>query len=298
MIMAHSQHMRAALDPQEPELAIPAGSAQLLRDLIHEKTGIEIDERHLDLMVDKLRPLMAAKGSRSVLDYYYTLKHRPHFSEDWRRVSDALAVPETYFWREMEQIRAVADVLVPQWFSRTNELLRIWVAACSSGEEAFTIAIALDEAGYSNKPIQIVASDASESALEKARTGLYRERSFRVTPPEVRAKYFLQNRDRWLLNPEIMSRVRFERVNLVVPAETGELARSPIVFCRNVFIYFSQDVIRRVVRHFAERMPPGGYLFVGASESLLRLTQDFELKEVGGAFVYIRKPHLFAERTP
>jgi chemotaxis protein methyltransferase CheR len=285
--------MNRLLPHQNAELAVPTGSAPLLRDLIHEKTGTFFDDGHLDMMIEKLRPLIVKQGFRSLLDYYYALRQRPHYSEDWRRVMDALAVPETYFWREMDQIRALVNVVVPQWFARTKEVLRIWVAACSTGEEAFTIAIALQEAGLSRHPIQIVASDSSEAALEKARTGLYRERSFRATPPEIRAKYFRPSlRDHWLLNPEIMSRVRFERVNLVIRAETGELARSPVIFCRNVFIYFSHAVIRQVIRNFAERMPPGGYLFVGASESLLKLTQDFELKEIAGAFVYVRKPQI------
>jgi chemotaxis protein methyltransferase CheR len=284
--------MNPLLVKTDMPLAVPAGAAQLLRDLIHERTGTYFDDDHLDLMIDKLRPLIAGQGFASLLDYYFALKQRPHYAADWRRVMDALAVPETYFWRELDQVRALVDVVVPQWFARTNELLRIWVAACSSGEEAFTIAIALEEAGLSRHPVQIVASDASEAALEKARTGMYRERSFRVTPPEIRARYFQKARDHWLLNPQILSRVRFERVNLVNRAETGELARSPVVFCRNVFIYFSQGVIRQVVRQFAERMPPGGYLFVGASESLLKLTRDFELREMGGTFVYVRKPEL------
>ncbi len=141
-------------------------------------------------------------------------------------------------------------------------------------------------------PIQIVASDASEAALQKAQAGMYRERSFRAMPPELRAKYFKPSREHWLLSPTIMSRVRFERANITMRVETGELANSPIIFCRNVFIYFSENVVATTVRNFAERMPPGGYLCVGASESLLRATQDFELREVGDAFVYVRKPEL------
>ncbi|MBA4146877.1 MAG: protein-glutamate O-methyltransferase CheR [Verrucomicrobia bacterium] len=279
---------------QDSQIAAPVGSLELLRDLIHARSGIHFHDGHLDLMFDKLRPLILKKGFRSVLDYYYLLKEQPHYFEDWRRLMDTLSVQETYFWREMDQIRALVNVIVPQWFSKSRELLRIWIAACSSGEEAFTIAIALEEAGFSRFPIQIVASDASEAALEKARTGLFRERSFRVLPPEIRDKYFRQSRDRWLVNPQIMSRIRFERVNLVVKAETAELARSPVILCRNVFIYFSQEVIRQVVRHFAEQMPAGGYLFVGISESLLKLTNDFDLVEVGGSFVYVRKPQLTA----
>jgi chemotaxis protein methyltransferase CheR len=292
--------MNALPSTSQPRIAVPTGVPQLLRDLIHEKTGINFDEAHLDLMLDKLEPLVIKRGHRSFLDFYYRLKEQPHYLEEWRRVLDALAVQETYFWREMDQVRALVDVVVPEWFARGHDLLRIWVAACSTGEEAFTIAMALEEAGLYKHPIQIVASDASEAALERARTGLYRERSFRTMPPELREKCFRPSRDHWLLNPNILSRVRFERVNLAAKTETGELARSPVIFCRNVFIYFSQEAIRRVVRQFAERMPPGGHLFVGTSESLLKLTHDFELREIGRAFVYMRKAQLtpLPERKP
>ena len=284
--------MDSLLSRDRPEIMVPPGSAALLRDLIHANTGIFFDEPNFYLMVDKLTPLVVAKNFRSLLEYYFFLKDRPHFSDDWRRALDALSVQETYFWREMDQIRALVDIILPEWFSRGNELLKIWVAACATGEEAFTIAMAIEEAGFGRHPIQIVASDGSEAALRKAQAGMYRERSFRALPPDLRAKYFKPTRDQWLLSAAIMSRVRFERVNITMPTETAELASSPIIFCRNVFIYFSESMIAATVRSFAERMPAGGYLCVGASESLLRATQDFELREVGDAFIYVRKQEL------
>lgn len=282
-----------ALISREPNrLDVPPGSAELLRDLIHANAGVYFEEANFYLMIDKLRPLMESRKCRTLLDLYFYLKQRPHFSDDWRRVMDALSVQETYFWREMDQINAVTKVVVPQWFSKNTGLLRIWIAAAATGEEAFTLAIALEEAGFGQHPIQIVGSDASEAALNKARVGLFRERSFRATPPEIRARYFKASRDHWLLSPTIMSRVRFERVNVIMPSETAELASSSIIFCRNVFIYFSEKIISRTVRTFAERMPPGGHLCVGASESLLRLTQDFDLTQIGDAFIYVRKEKL------
>lgn len=268
------------------------GVASLMRDLLHEKTGTFFDDAHLDRMLGKLEPLATARGLRSLDELYDLLRKRSQFSEEWRRVLDLLAVQETYFWREMDAIRAIVNVLVPQWFAGSRGPLRIWVAACATGQEAFTLLMALIEAGHANYPITIVASDASEAALEKARMGIFRERSFRALPLALRAKYFKPRGEHWQIAPEFLSRVRFERTNLVVRAETNELARAPIILCRNVFIYFSPEAIRRTVRHFAESMPPSGHLFVGASESLLKLSADFELKELDGAFVYVRQPQL------
>lgn len=272
----------------------PEPLPQLLRDLIHERTGLFFEPERFDTLLEKLRPRAVAHGCRSYLDYYYILKYEEKGPDEWRRVMDAFSVQETYFWREMDQVRALVDRFVPQWFAQHRRPLRIWSAACASGEEPYTLAIALKEAGWGGHPIEIVASDASEAALEKARTAFYRERSFRALPLELREKYFVPAEGGYQLRPEITSRVTFHRANLVAEPEIAPLARAAAVFCRNVFIYFSPASISRVVDMFAEHMPAQGHLFVGASESLLKLTSDFELTELGGAFVYVRKPRLTA----
>ncbi|HWH71435.1 MAG TPA: protein-glutamate O-methyltransferase CheR [Candidatus Sulfotelmatobacter sp.] len=271
-------------------LALPEGTAQLLADLVQDYLGLYYDTEHLDAMLDRLTPLAQAHGCQSFLDYYYLLKYEGETREEWLRVMNALSVQETYFWREMDQIHSLVQVLVPQWFARTRQPLRIWSAACATGEEPFTIAMALAEAGWLGRvPIEIVGSDASVAALEKARRGIFRERSFRNLPGELRAKYFQPVPQGWCIAPELLVRVRFQRANLAASVEIAPLAKAPIIFCRNVFIYFSEQSIRRTVGCFAQAMPPEGHLFVGACESLLRVTQEFELGEVGNAFVYKNK---------
>jgi chemotaxis protein methyltransferase CheR len=196
---------------------------------------------------------------------------------------------ETYFWREMSQIRTLVDALVPRWFAQNNGPLRIWSAACATGEEPYTIALALEEGGWGKHPIQIIASDASETALEKARHAAYRERSFRAMPFHVLKRYFIEEKGTVRLSSDIVQRVRFVRANILDKREIAGLASSPIVFCRNVFIYFSPDTIRRAIHLFADAMPSGGKLFVGASESLLKLTDQYQLEEIQDAFVYVRR---------
>ena len=267
---------------------VPAGVPLLLGSIIHERTGIFFEEDRLDVLMEKLQPLVEERQCHSFLDYYYLLKYEENGMEDWQRVADALAVPETYFWREVSQIKTTVNVLVPQWFQRTSLPLRIWCAASSTGEEPYSLAIALAEAGWSNHPIEIRATDASSTALVKAKAAQYRENSFRAMPPDLREKYFTRNAAGWKLHPEISGRVVFSRANLLAPEEVSDFARSHIVFCRNVFIYFSSHAIRQTLATFAARMPRGGHLFVGASESLLKLTVDFELREIADAFAYVR----------
>ncbi|HUR46242.1 MAG TPA: protein-glutamate O-methyltransferase CheR [Candidatus Saccharimonadales bacterium] len=278
-------------------IAVPQGSLPLMRDLIHEKLGIHYDHTRYELLLDKLLPLARAKQSISFLDYYYQLKYMGEDPDEWLKVMDALSVQETYFWREMDQVRALIDIIVPKWFAQGMGPLRIWSAACASGEEPYTIAIALQEAGWAGHPIEIFASDASQAALSKAAQGIYRERSFRSLPAELRTKYFQPVSEGSKLDPAIMAKIKFKRANLVREEEIAPMAKSPIIFCRNVFIYFSPETIRRTVHSFARNMPGTGYLFVGASESLLKLTTDFELQELGNAFTYLKKAPVSPERA-
>lgn len=270
------------------KLLVPAGIQPLLRDLIHERTGIFFEPTRFDVLVEKIEPLALERKCYSLLDYYYLLKYEENGVEDWARVMDALSVQETYLWREMAQIRLFVDILVPEWFQKSSRPLQIWSAACATGEEPYSILIALLEGGWDGYPIEIFGSDGSPSALEKCRAAAYREKAFRCFPADLKAKYFTPAGNEWKLRPEIARRVTFKRANLLATEEISSLARAPFIFCRNVFIYFSPHAIRQTVATFASRMPSRGHLFVGASESLLRLTADFELKEMGDTFVYVR----------
>jgi chemotaxis protein methyltransferase CheR len=271
-----------------PPISVPEGLPLLMRDLIHERIGMYFDAARLDILLEKITPLARARLCRSFMDYYYILKYGENEQAEWQRVMDALSVQETYFWREMDQVNALTKVVVPELFSKGAARLRIWSAACATGEEPYTLAMSLIEAGHRNLPIEIVATDASRAALDKAQAGLFRERSFRTLPPELQAKYFRREANGWRIVPEIMKRIHFNRVNLVVKNDVAQYAAVPVIFCRNVFIYFTPEVIRRTVQWMGEQMPDQGYLFIGSSESLLKLNTDFDLQQIGGAFVYGR----------
>ncbi len=267
-------------------LRVVEGVPQLLRDLIHDHTGLFFEDSRMDYLIEKLEPGAQARGFGSLLDYYYALKENER--GEWDQAWEALSVQETYFWREMSQIHALVQVIIPNWFRKTTQPFRVWSAACATGEEPYTIRMALSEAGMGALPVEIVATDASLSALEKARRGVYREKSFRTLPEHLRQKYFEKVPEGWRISEEVKARVVFEQANLFQLGEIARFARVPAMFCRNVFIYFSPHTIRQTVAMIAAKMPPRGHLFVGAAESLLRMTTDFELKEIDGALVYVR----------
>jgi len=279
------------MTPHTDGLGLSSTALPLLRDLVHEHAGLFYDNQRLDTLADRLSPLVVGRGFTSFLDYYYLLKYDDARADEWRRVMDALSVPETYFWREIDQVQAIVREVVPGLLTRRGEPVRIWSVPCATGEEPLTIAMALDEAGlFARGAIEIHASDASPAAIEKARTGRFRERSFRSLPLHLRERYFSRDGDGWIVNPALHQRITsWSVVNVLSDPAAALLARASIVFCRNLFIYFSPASIAQVVGQLERTMPTPAYLCVGAAESLMRLRTGFELEEIGGAFVYVKR---------
>lgn len=274
-------------------LGVSEAGLPLLRDLIHDRVGLTYDNGRSELLSDRLAPLVVARGFRSFLDFYYLLKYDDRSTEgEWRDVMNALSVQETYFWREIDQIRALACHVLPELVqSRAKRPIRIWSVPCATGEEPLTIAMALEEAGWFQRvPIEIHASDASTAAIDKAVAGRYRERSFRALPQNLRDKYFVERNGEFSPIPSLSGRITsWSVVNLMDRHALMPHATSPVVFCRNAFIYFSQHNVRQVVAAFEEAMPTPGFLFVGVSESLVAISDRFVLEDLARAFVYTKR---------
>jgi chemotaxis protein methyltransferase CheR len=258
--------------------------------LIHDRTGLFYADDRVDLLAERVAPLVLEHGFDSVLDYYYLLKYEAA-RDSWPALMDVLAVPETYFWREVDQLKALAREVVPRLAELVRgRAVRIWSIPCAGGEEPLTLAMLLDEAGWFDRmPIEIHASDASPGAIARARNGLYRERAFRSLPPALKERYFSRCGEAWRVCEDLQRRITsWSVVNLMSPRDTAPFESSAIILCRNVFIYFSPAAIAQVVDRFAVAMPSPGYLCVAASESLLKVTQRFHLEEIGGAFMYVK----------
>jgi chemotaxis protein methyltransferase CheR len=270
-------------------LGLSGSVTAILRDLIHERLGLMYEPHQFEQVADRLAPRVVARGLGSFMDYYYLLKYSNDPAE-WLEVMDALAVQETYFWREIDQLRAVVARLVPQLVSALDgRPLRIWSIPCATGEEPLTIAMLLDEARWFERaPIELVGSDASRAAIDRARHGRYTHRAFRNLPPAMQERYFVSHDGYWTVDPALHRRVSYDVVNLMAEDEVARHASAPVIVCRNVFIYFSDHSIRRALGVFERLMPTPGYLCVAAAESLLKRTTTFELQEIGGAFMYVK----------
>ena len=197
--------------PFSPEnLGVSEAGLPLLRELIHQRTGLFYENGRGELLSDRLAPLVVARGFRSFLDFYYLLKFDDRSADTaWRDVMDALSVQETYFWREADQLQALTCHVLPELLRATpGATVRIWSIPCATGEEPLTIAMALEEAGWFDRArIEIHASDGSPAAIAKAHAGLYRERSFRSLPWHLRDKYFEPRGTQWAPTASLQRRI-------------------------------------------------------------------------------------------
>jgi chemotaxis protein methyltransferase CheR len=288
------------LGTEVPDLS--EATFRLLRDLIESRTGVSFTDDKRPQLADKLAELVAATGLNSFVEYYYALRYDDASGEHTAALFDRLAVPETYFWRQAEHFTALASHVAPLFFrENAGATFRVWSAACCTGEEPISIAIALAEAGLLDRyPIEIVGTDASRMMIRSATAGSYGERSFRQLPKALRDKYFDPDlRGGWRPKARLTDRIRYEVASITDPVTLSLHATANAIFCRNVFIYFGDDTIRTVANSIAALMPPDGYLFVGAAESLTRLGVNLELAQVADAFVYVRPGRRAAiERKP
>lgn len=263
----------------------------LLRDLIEEETGNYYSDQNLDLLGMKLQDRLADLGLLTFLDYYYLLRYDPARAEEWVLLESAITVNETYFWRECQGIELAARELLGEIRPQLKRGPRIWHAACASGEEPYSLAMALLEAG-GHADVDLLATDLDQRVLGLARKAVYRQRSVRLLPDGWLEKYFdVLPGERWALKPAVAGRVSFRRLNLIHGAELERLPTFDLIFCRNVLLYFRESRVRELLQRLTRLLTPGGWLMVGASESLLRFAPALEFQERNGVVVYHKPRH-------
>jgi chemotaxis protein methyltransferase CheR len=270
-------------------LDLPDDVFRLMRDQIYKRTGMWFSDTSKYLLQKRLSPRARELNFESFQKYFYYLQYDPRAEAEFDQIYDRVTTNETYFFREPAQLAAFADEIVPEILSRkTIRKVRIWSAGCSSGEEPYSIAMLLSEAGYySRASFEIFASDINQQVLAKARRGMYRESAFRATDGPLRDKYFTRNDDgSWHINDDIRNRVSFGRLNLYDEPRVSLLGHLDVIFCRNVIIYFDDQSKKVVVSNFYNRLADSGYLLLGHSESLISLSTQFKLRHLKNDMVY------------
>lgn len=260
----------------------------ILSALIEERVGLSYTPADQALLASKVASRASEAGFESLLDYYYFLRYDPESEREFEALVNALVVNETFFFREFAALElVVTQFLLPH--VKAGRTPRVWCAACSTGEEPLSLAMLLEQHGILSK-VELVATDVSTAALERARGGRYGRRSLRHVPsPELAEKWLSLDDDGIRVAAELGGAIDWRRVNLFDSAAIRALGSFDVILCRNALIYFRDQLVSQVVQLLEERLHAGGALFVGVSESLMRFGSALECEERAGVFLY-RKP--------
>jgi chemotaxis protein methyltransferase CheR len=266
---------------------------KLLSDLIQTRFGLLFDGGRRDILDSRLRARMGELRLESLREYYLHLRFHPDREAELTRLACLITNNETYFFRETHQFDIlIRHILPPLRPSLRQRPLKILCAGCSSGEEAYSLVITLQNASFETAGItwEIDAHDVDVEQIIRGREALYDQSSLRVCDPEARRRYFTHVDGGYRLKEKHRQGVRFFETNLVAP--TIPLSRDvyDVILCRNMLIYFTQSAFTSVIDLFAQSLRPGGYLMLGHSESLLDRNTPFAPVLLDGGVVYRKLP--------
>ena len=231
--------------------------------------------------------------------YHLLLRTGAGGEQELARLVDELTINETYFFRERAQLAALVAEILPELRAlRGGRPVSIWSAGCASGEEPYSVVMLAREAGFvPGVDFRVYASDISQRMLRRAREGVYRDASFRETEPALRERYFTPVPQGLRISGDVKQHVDFIHLNLFDGSKLALLGTLDVILCRNVIIYFDAADKRRAIDTFHEKLRPGGYLLLGHSESLINISDAFELRHLRRDLVYRRPlgPRLGAE---
>ncbi|MGE0527766.1 MAG: protein-glutamate O-methyltransferase CheR [Bdellovibrionales bacterium] len=269
------------------ELTPPVFS--ILSSLIEEKSGLHYGLLDRELLQDRAAMRALEAGFDTLLDYYYFLRYDPGGEQELEKLVESLVVNETYFFREWPGIQVIVDSVIEPRCAK-GQKVRVWSAACATGEEPLSLAMLLDHRNLLDR-VQIVASDISAKALCVAHQGRFGRRSVRQIPDTVLFDKYIEVKSGGYEVPlRLIESIRWERRNLLT-SDLSDLGTFDVILCRNVLIYFGDRTVISVLGRFCDLLTNDGRLLVGVSESLLRYGGRFIGEEGAGVFVYRKAPH-------
>lgn len=266
---------------------------RILRDIIYENSGIYFADQKLYLLEGRLSKRLKELELDSFDKYLRYLQNPQNRDKELLHIYNLVTINETYFFRYEKQLNGFMQQLISEVLKQKkaqNQSVKIWSAGCSSGEEPYTLAMLLREhlnGQLFTTPIEIKATDISHRILEKARSGIYSQNSFRSNNKLLlQSKYFIKEDKHFRLRDDIRKMVRFEYFNLRDTFRMRQFRGQDFIFCRNVLIYFDDIMKKKIIRTFYDVLNHGGYLFVGEAESLHGISSAFRVVHFQGAFCY------------
>jgi len=288
----------------ETDIQMSLDDFKAIRDFIHEKSGIFFPENKMYLVKNRLQRRMVELDIKTVRDYLYHVKYDVSLKE-FNQLMVLITTNETSFFRNLPQLLSFSDELLPQLIDEKikaegSRTIRIWSAGCSTGEEPYTLAIILLErlGSLTGWNIEIIANDISEQVLHSARKGEYSGMTLRNIKPGLLERYFVKSENKYRVKPEVKNLVKFSLLNLNDPRKISMMSNMDVIYCRNVMIYFSDEAKKQLVRGFLNSLRPGGYFYIGHSETLHGISKAFKLVYFKNALVYHKEAVPGAARTP
>ena len=266
-----------------------------IRDLIYQVAGIFQPDNKLRLLEDRCGRRMQVLAVHTLQEYFECLTLKPTRQTELVNLLNEITIGETCFFRNQPQLDAIRTIVLPRIREARANIpvrhLRIWSAGCSTGEEPYTLSMLLQEeqAGQlKDWTFEILATDLNERSLAHAKQGIYGSYATRNLTPYYRQKYFTVHGEGLVVTPQVRERVNFSRLNLFDEARMAFMKGLDLIMCCNVLIYFDGTSKRRVIQHFYNNLLPHGYLFLGHSESLYGISDDFRLVHMPSATAYIK----------
>ena len=276
-----------------PDLSVE--QFQSLSQLIHQKLGLHFDDKKIYFLKTRVAKRMAALGMKDPREYLFMVGYADPQGLEMQALANLITTNETYMFREYDQLQAFANFCLPEVLSakqaRGERSLRIWSAGCSSGEEPYTLAMIVQDVfpQAQSWDCGIVATDIDENMLARVAAARYGARSVGDVPDEYRRKYLIEDGDEWVVRRRTATLVEPRHLNLHDRMAMRSMRGFDFVFCRNVLIYFDDASRKAVVDHFYSALNPGGYVFLGHSESIGRVTTAFKLKRFETHLVYVKE---------
>ena len=269
---------------------IPQEGIDKIRNLIYKETGMLVESSKDYLIRSRLESRMSTLESENFQEYYHLLLFGK--TGEISKFIEKMTINETYFFRDFPQLQGFADIVLPDYLEEKRRIgahsLRVWSAACSNGCEPYSLSIILQEVidDFPQWDVRIDANDIDRNVLQHARVGLYDEREVKDVPTVYKSKYFNETENGWKILCAASRHVSFEHMNLVDRTAMRRKRDYDFIFCRNVLIYFDDDSRRAVVNAFYDALAPGGYLFLGSSESVGRISAAFTLERKSNFLSY------------
>ena len=275
-----------------PDFPITSEEYIRFRDFFYAKTGVQFSENKR-YFVDKRVAERARANDCDTFRQYFMFLRSAGSAGELQQLINLLTVNETYFFRENYQLESLVRFALPEIAARKRpgDTIRIWSLPCSTGEEPYSIAISvLDSWRQSDQfQIEILGSDVDTRVLADAKAGIYGERSLQNVPPAARARYFTRRpENEYQIISELRESIDFFRLNISSKFEMSRHRNVDVVFCRNLLIYFDDVSRREAVEPIFESLVPGGFIFLGHSESMSRMSSLFSPRRLGDSTVYQR----------